>query len=190
MSFEKGIIRKKYLLRRKSLSEAEIQRLSNSIFLQFRKWLELNPEVKNFHIFLPISRQNEINTYLIRDLLFAEQRSVYTSIVKPDLLVMDTVRIYPETTYKFDSLGIPTPINPEVVNTEEIQLVLVPLVAFDLNGNRIGFGKGYYDKFLAEMKQKVIKMGLSFFPPIPSITSEKHDIPLDYCITGENVFNF
>jgi 5-formyltetrahydrofolate cyclo-ligase len=190
MISEKELIRKEYKEKRKSLSEEEVNRLSQSILIQFQNWLEFRPDIKNFHIFLPIARQKEINTFLIRDLLFEQNKTVFTSKVKYDQLFMDAVKIYPETKYKIDSLGIPTPIVSEIADNKEIQLVLVPLLAFDLKGNRIGFGKGYYDKFLSELNPEVVKMGLSFFPAIPSISSETHDIPLDYCITGENVFTF
>jgi len=190
MSSEKELIRQEYKKKRKSLSEEELSRLSKAVLLRFQKWLELNPEIKNFHIFLPIARQKEINTLLIRDLLFEQDKKVFTSVLKKNQLSMDTVRINPETKYTIDSLGIPTPLDSEIVDVKEIQLVLVPLLAFDLRGNRIGFGKGYYDKFLSELNPKVVKMGLSFFSAISSISSESHDIPLDYCITGENVFTF
>jgi 5-formyltetrahydrofolate cyclo-ligase len=190
MSSEKELIRKEYKVKRKSLSEEELNKLSEAILFQLRNWLELNPEVKNFHIFLPIARQKEVNTFLIRDFLFEQKKNVFTSAVKHDQLSMDTVSIYPETKYQVDSLGIPTPIDSDIVDSGEIELVLVPLLAFGLKGNRIGFGKGYYDKFLSDLKPEVVKMGLSFFPPINSISSESHDIPLDYCITGEKVFTF
>jgi 5-formyltetrahydrofolate cyclo-ligase len=78
----------------------------------------------------------------------------------------------------------------ERVSTEQIQAVFVPLLAVDLKGQRIGYGKGYYDQFLATINPKVIKIGLSIFEPIAQIPSESFDIPLDYCITPKNMFNF
>ncbi|WP_296701094.1 5-formyltetrahydrofolate cyclo-ligase [Algoriphagus sp.] len=190
MSSGKEFIRKKYKQKRKALSEEEVFNLSEAILHQFKNWLKLKSEINHFHIFLPIVRQNEVNTFLIRDFLFEQKKSVYTSLLKPGQFSMDTVKIYPKTKYQIDSLGIPTPLESEVISPNDLQLVLVPLLAFDLKGNRIGFGKGYYDKFLAELNPEVLKMGLSFFPAVPSISSELHDIPLDYCITGENVFSF
>lgn len=190
MSSEKELIRKKYKQKRKSLSAEEVNRLSEAILLQFKNWLKLKPEINHFHIFLPIIRQNEVNTLLIRDFLFEQGRSVYTSILRPDQFAMDTVKVYPQTKYKIDSLGIPSPLESEVASAKDLQLVLIPLLAFDLKGNRIGYGKGFYDKFLSDLNPQVIKMGLSFFPPLDSIFAESHDIPLDYCITGEKVFTF
>lgn len=190
MSSEKEFIRKKYKEKRKSLSAEEVNRLSEAILLQFQNWLKLKPEITHFHIFLPIIRQNEVNTLLIRDFLFDQGKSVYTPLVRPDQFSMETVKVYPHTKYQIDSLGIPTPLEPEVVSAKDLQLVLIPLLAFDLKGNRIGFGKGYYDKFLSDLNHEVVKMGLSFFQPVSSISAESHDIPLDYCITGEKVFTF
>jgi 5-formyltetrahydrofolate cyclo-ligase len=89
-----------------------------------------------------------------------------------------------------DRYGIPVPRDFELISPEQIQVVFVPLLAVDYQGQRIGYGKGYYDRFLATIDPKVIKIGLSIFEPIPHIPSESFDIPLDYCFTPKNMFNF
>ena len=67
----------------------------------------------------------------------------------------------------------------------------MPLLAYDTAGNRIGYGKGFYDNFLAECKADTLKIGLSFFPPEPLIEDVREDdIPLDYIVTPEDVFKF
>jgi 5-formyltetrahydrofolate cyclo-ligase len=71
-----------------------------------------------------------------------------------------------------------------------VQVVLVPLLAYDGKGNRLGFGKGHYDTFLGSLPHSVIKIGLSFFPPEDTLPVEPHDIPLNYCITPEQVWAF
>ena len=68
---------------------------------------------------------------------------------------------------------------------------MIPLLAFDKKGFRVGFGKGYYDKFLARCKPNVIKAGLSFFDPVDEINDiSGFDIPLNFCITPKEIFSF
>jgi len=86
---------------------------------------------------------------------------------------------------------VPEPVDGIEVPAEKIDVVFVPLLAFDKNGNRAGYGKGFYDTFLLECKEDVIKVGLSLFTAEDEITdvSEK-DIPLNYCVTPEKIYSF
>ena len=87
--------------------------------------------------------------------------------------------------------GIPEPINGIQINSEIIDVVFVPLLAYDSKGNRVGYGKGFYDKFLQILDSKTIKIGLSFFPPEELIKNiDEKDIKLDYCVSPEKIFNF
>ncbi|MBN3520622.1 5-formyltetrahydrofolate cyclo-ligase [Algoriphagus lutimaris] len=190
MSTEKERIRQLFRDKRKSLSIEEVQRRSQLICRQFQFWFNLHPEIFHIHIYLPIAHQNEINTLLIRDFLMDKGKSIYTSVVKAGTLQLDTVKIDSNTVFAINKWGIPIPENSKPISPNKIQLVLIPLLAFDIKGNRIGFGKGYYDVFLSGLDEKVLKVGLSFFDPVAHIPSETHDIPLDYCITSEKVFNF
>lgn len=70
-------------------------------------------------------------------------------------------------------------------------MVFVPLLAFDKNGDRVGYGKGFYDKFLKECKPEIIKIGLSFFEPEEKIDGIfEEDIKLDYCVTPNEIYTF
>lgn len=70
-------------------------------------------------------------------------------------------------------------------------MVLIPLLAFDKNGYRVGYGKGFYDRFLAECRPDVVKVGLSVFEPIDEITDlNEFDIKMDFCITPNRVWQF
>lgn len=75
--------------------------------------------------------------------------------------------------------------------TEKIDMVLVPLLAFDKMGNRVGYGKGFYDRFLAECKISCKRIGISFFDPIEKIEEvDGNDISLTDCLTPSQLFNF
>jgi 5-formyltetrahydrofolate cyclo-ligase len=73
--------------------------------------------------------------------------------------------------------GIPTPI-------EKIDAVIVPLLGFDKKGNRVGYGRGFYDKFLKMLNPDCLKIGLSFFPPVEKINDvQPYDIPINTIVT-------
>jgi 5-formyltetrahydrofolate cyclo-ligase len=70
-------------------------------------------------------------------------------------------------------------------------VVFVPLLAFDTLGNRVGYGKGFYDQFLSECQPETIKIGLSFFEAENTITDVfEKDVRLDFCITPKKCYRF
>ena len=90
-----------------------------------------------------------------------------------------------------NAFGIAEPSAGKIVEPDEIDLVLVPLLAFDKHGYRVGYGKGYYDKFLSQCRKDVIKIGLSFFEPVDEIDDiNQFDISLNYCVTPQQVYEF
>ena len=89
------------------------------------------------------------------------------------------------------SNAIPEPINALEVPANKIEVVFVPLLAFDKKGHRVGYGKGFYDLFLSECSPDVIKIGLSFFNAEDSIEDVyENDVRLDYCVTPNEVYEF
>ena len=74
---------------------------------------------------------------------------------------------------------------------EELDLILVPGVVFSEDGHRIGYGKGFYDRYLAKCRPEVLKIGFSYFEPVQAIDDlNAFDIPLNFCITTEAVYEF
>ncbi|MDR7128812.1 5-formyltetrahydrofolate cyclo-ligase [Algoriphagus sp. 4150] len=190
MSLDKHQLRTFYKSLRAALTDGELEKKSLQITDHVKAFLSKREELKHFHLFFPIPRHREINTYLIKEYLESRGSTVYTSRVGEDTLSLETLLLKPDTTFLLDKWGIPVPEDFEPVSSDSIQVVFVPLLAFDQNGNRIGFGKGYYDVFLDSLDHSVLKIGLSFFSAELSIPSEVHDIPLDYCITPENIITF
>ena len=81
------------------------------------------------------------------------------------------------------------PINDVSIEAKKIDLVLVPLLCFDEQGSRIGYGKGFYDKFLADCSPNCLKIGLSYFAPIREISdTQNFDIKLDFCVMPAKVW--
>lgn len=186
----KEVLRKQYLEVRRALTPQQVERLSLEVLGQVKHWLAEREELLHFHIFLPIAGQNEVNTMPIKEFLEQEGKSLYTSRVRKGELGLDTLRLSRKATLRLDNWGILVPEEAEVVLPTSIQVVFVPLLAYDTQGNRLGFGKGYYDFFLASLSPDVLKVGLSFFDPEVTIPAEGHDVPLDFCLTGSRAWDF
>lgn len=95
------------------------------------------------------------------------------------------------TVFKRNAFGIDEPAEGQLVEPEVIDLLIVPLLAFDKRGYRVGYGKGYYDKFLKNCRKDAIKVGFSFFEAEEDIDDvNQFDIRLNHCITPENTYHF
>lgn len=104
---------------------------------------------------------------------------------------MDAVIFEEGQSVSTNTFGIVEPDGNEVVNPEDIDMIIIPMLAFDRMGNRVGYGKGFYDRFLHRCKADCLKVGLSYFEPVEKI-SDVHsgDVRLDLCITPERVYQW
>ena len=144
-----------------------------------------------YHIFLSIRSLKEINTEPLLAILLGKDKNIIVSKTNFETRKMTHVLLQDNTVLKLNSRNIPEPENGIEINSEQIEVVFIPLVAFDNLGNRIGYGKGFYDVFLKQCSKTTLKIGLSLFGAADSITdSQSHDIPLDYCITPNKVYKF
>ncbi len=184
----KADLRKLHLRLRSQMSPQDIESGSEAICLKVLEFLLAKPEIMHIHLFLPIVNRNEVNTFPLYKKLQYLGRKLYTSYLSNEIL--KTVFLPTDVELIEDKWGIPVPKEPIFSNSDEIQLVLVPLLVFDQFGHRIGYGKGYYDGFLSGLSKNVLKIGLCFFPPVESVSPEAHDIPLDACITPGSSYNF
>lgn len=188
---DKESIRKEYLPKMNALPAGEVEDRSQAIAQLFFKEFKLTKEC--VHVFLSITKNNEVNTYFIINKILREFTDVKIAVPKSDFSNGKITNFsYDESTkLKVNKLGIPEPINGTQIAAKNFDIVLVPLLAFDKNGFRVGYGKGFYDRLLATCKPETKKIGLSLFPPIESISNvEKFDVKLDCCITPEQLFYF
>jgi 5-formyltetrahydrofolate cyclo-ligase len=186
----KNELRQDYRQLRKQLSGEEVNELSRKISEQLSAWLESQEALNHFHLFFPIAKFNEVNTFYIQQLLGQRGKTLYTSQVNREEDRLDTLLLPSEAAFFLDEWGIPVPQESLRVASTKIQVVFVPLLAYDSSGHRLGFGKGFYDKFLSSLEQSVIKVGLSFFPAEHALPVESHDVPLDYCLTPDRIWEF
>lgn len=179
------------LYRQKRMELTEKQRVSMNDLLLIR-FQELSlPPLQTIHTYLSVAAQNEIDTsFIVRYLRF---RHPGLQVVVPRVEGGGLLHFYyeDETKLEVNQWGIPEPVDAKPADPLSIDLVLVPLLCFDAKGNRVGYGMGYYDRFLASCREDVIKVGLSYFDPEESIEDQADfDIPLDYCVTPNRLYEF
>lgn len=174
-------LRKLYKQKRTELSEKVINKFQDCIYSQVRL-VDFSDE-QNIHIFLPIKRQKEIDTQPIIDFLRKENKTI---IISKSDFVTNTLKHFifdKNTELKTNKWGIPEPVNATKIDVKEIDVVFVPLLISDEKNYRVGYGKGFYDRFLSECKSSVKAIGLNFFKPIKEIEDiNEYDIALDAVI--------
>ena len=178
---EKADLRKIYKEKRQQLSGIDIEELQENIYQQIYD-LEIS-NIKNVHVFLSLEKFKEINTNPIIDYYRSQNKKIVVS--KSDFTNNSLTHFYLEkdTTIALNKYGIPEPVNAIQVCEIELDLVFVPLLISDEQHYRVGYGKGFYDRFLANCRKDVKKIGLNFFKPISNITDvNEFDIALDEVI--------
>nr|WP_262908877.1 5-formyltetrahydrofolate cyclo-ligase [Hymenobacter translucens] len=144
------------------------------------------------HVFLPILRQQELDTWPIIHRLWADfpATRVVVPVTQPDGSLQHR-QLTPQTRLLENKWGIPEPADGALVSPAELDAVLVPLLAFDEVGHRVGYGKGFYDRFLAWCRPDVLRIGLALTGPLPLITDVfSGDAQLTACVTPEQVYQF
>ncbi len=189
IEMKKKELRQKYKALRNLLSENELEELSLAVankLLKLPIW-----EKVYFHTFLPITELKEVNTEYILHLLSGKDKEIIISRVDFSTRNMIHILLTDNTKIKKNEYNIPEPVDGIEVPTQKIDVVFVPLLAFDKKGNRVGYGKGFYDKFLSDCKPDVIRIGLSFFEIEENIDDVfEGDVKLDYCVTPKHIHSF
>lgn len=186
----KSVLRKEFKNLRSSLSIEEIESLSLEIANQV---LSLNIWDKStYHVFLPIKEKNEINTEYILHILQGKDKNIVVSKSNFSDFSMSHFLLTDQTVLKKNVYGIPEPTEDSIeVHVSKIDVVFVPLLGIDLYGNRLGYGKGFYDRFLENCKPSVIKVGLSFFEPITDIIEHnENDIKMNFLVHPNGITSF
>lgn len=192
---EKAALRTHFLTLRRALSADAVRDRSAAIADQFfRAFFGSSTSVSCVHVFLPITRQNEVNTWPIVHRIWQDFPSVrlVVSITEPNTGLLIHTRLTPETPLIQNRWGIPEPASASAtVSPTELDLVLVPLLIFDESGHRVGYGGGYYDRFLAECRSDCARVGLSLFEPVTTIDDiTDTDISLTACLSPQKLYTF
>lgn len=185
----KAALRKIYMEKRKELHPEQLDQSSNliigSLFQHFNFF-----QLKNIHVFIPINAKFEVNTWplfnkLSRD--FPDIKVIIPKVVGNEL----EHYVFDRDQLEVGAFGVQEPKGGERFDPKHIELVLIPLLAFDEAGNRVGYGKGYYDHFLAHVPDSTSRVGVSFFPAIEKIVDvNEHDQKLTHCLTPDKFYQF
>ena len=169
------------------MSIDEVNFLSDKIFEKFILQFNVS-ENQNIHIFLPISKLNEINTFSFIKQLWEMKINVFVPKIHQNKII--SVKFTPQTFLKENSWGILEPVSS--TNEENtFDYIITPLLYCDKNGNRIGYGKGFYDQFFKTINAEAKKIGVNYFPPIDMIDDvSENDVQLDYLVAPDEILSF
>ncbi|OLY92916.1 5-formyltetrahydrofolate cyclo-ligase [Cnuella takakiae] len=176
--------------KRAAITDAEANRWNDLLLISFQQ--AGLPFVAKVLSYYPSGEKGEVDTFLLTRYLAFSNPGV--AIAFPRITTdfgIDAIVPDSEEDFVPNAYDILEPATGLKLEPEEVDLVLVPLLAYDLQGNRAGYGKGYYDRFLAACRPDCLKVGLSYFEPV-SLLEDTHefDIPLDLCITPSKVYVF
>ena len=181
-------LRALYSGKRKRLSKEEVNLFSQQIFSHFKDSFPLSDGQK-VHVFLSISKFNEVDTQAFIKDCWTRGVAVYVAKMIGENIIV--VQYAEDTPMLQNSWGILEPASNQDAVQKDFKYVIVPLLYADHQGNRVGYGKGFYDRFLSELNPEVLKIGVGFFSPEEAIGDVTLcDVPLDYLITPAEVLSF
>lgn len=184
----KSEIRKVYLEKKESLTKSEVLILSEKIFHNFISKFQLK-ENQKVHCFLSIPEKGEVDTSLFLNYFFEHKIRVFVpKMMKGKLIALEINR---DTPLIENSWGIKEPAGNQDCGVEDYDYIVTPLLYADQFGNRVGYGKGFYDRFFSEISTKAIRVGVSFFPTKEDVEDvSEFDVPLNYLVTPTETLSF
>jgi 5-formyltetrahydrofolate cyclo-ligase len=188
----KSELRRIYLERRIAHSTGEVAEQSQLIGDRFFASFDL-VGVHTLHCFISIAKFNEIDTAPLFEKIWTDFPRIRTLAPLANLLgrEMESCVYTSSTELAENEWGILEPKSGAFARPLEIDMVLVPLLCFDERGHRVGYGKGFYDKFLSRCRPDCVKVGLCIFPSVNEIVdATAFDVKLDFCVTPEAVISF
>lgn len=183
-------LRKDHLALQMAFSPLDRADKSRRIAWHFFECVGLS-KTKLLHCFIPIEKFNEVDSSIILRAL--RENSPATRIAVPRVNFetgeLESLVLTAENELIENTWGIREPVEGERVEPAEIDMVLVPCIAFDGTGHRVGYGKGFYDRFLKRCRPDCVKIGISYFEPVNEIIDvHEGDTDLNACITPDGVF--
>jgi 5-formyltetrahydrofolate cyclo-ligase len=187
----KNTVRKEFLQRRMNIQEEDLQQQTALIASSFRK-MDF-PPVNYLLSYNPLASRHEFDVSICEDIL--KEQNFMIRIAWPKIHVdapdMEAILVEKDGFFIKNKFNILEPISGAIIPPQNHDIIFVPLVAFDERGYRVGYGKGYYDRYLAQCRPDAIKIGFSFFDAIEYIEDiDEFDVPLNFCITPHRIYEF
>ncbi len=183
--------RAEYRQKRLSMTVDEATKADDLMLIQFQS-ADI-PFLNSVLSYWPIEENNEPNTHLFTEYLRfrnPEIRIAYP-VADFDTIRLTAVAVDIDTGFIKAHLNIFEPSEGEIMTPRELDMVIVPLLAFDKKGFRVGYGKGFYDRYLSECRDDCLKVGFCYFEPLEALEDcDEFDVPLNLCITPQTVYVF
>ena len=183
----KNFLRKAFKEKRSKINLSRYQYLCKCIYnnlIKLKIW-----DKDFFHIYLSNDSKKEVSTREIVSLLIESNKKVIVPKICNDQLIHFEIDL--ATEFTINELGIREPITKIEFDKSLIEIIIVPLLVFDRKGHRVGYGGGYYDRFLGDTPNNVVKIGLSLFEPVDQISDiNENDIRLNLVVTPSKTYNF
>ena len=183
--------RKLYKEKRQGLSAMERAKLDDLLLIQLQS-VQL-PFITFLLSYWPIEQNHEPNTHLFTD---------YLEFQNPELIIcyprsnfqdqtMQAVQTNDDTRFRKNHYGLYEPEDGVMVNPAGMDMIFVPLLSVDKKGFRVGYGKGFYDRYLSQCRDECLTIGFSYFEPLDAIDdTNDFDVPLNLCVTPSTVYVF
>lgn len=187
----KSAARQLYREKRLALSASERARFDDMMLIQLQT-IQI-PFVTFLFSFWPIVENKEPNSLLFSDYIEFQNPELITCYPKTNNAkgTMQAIQANDDTRFRKNKFNVYEPEGGEIVNPAGLDLIFVPLLAFDLRGYRVGYGKGFYDRYLAQCRSDCLKIGFSYFDPVDRLEdTHEFDVPLNLCVTPSNVYVF
>jgi 5-formyltetrahydrofolate cyclo-ligase len=187
----KNTVRKEFLERRMNILDEDLQQKTALIASGFRKIIL--PPVNYLLSYNALASRREFDVSVCESIL-KEQNPVMRVAwpkIHVDMLDMEAGLVEQDGLFTKNRFNILEPIGGGIVPPQQLDVIFVPLIAFDLHGYRVGYGKGYYDRYLAQCRTDAVKIGFSFFDAVDYIEDiDEFDVPLNFCITPHRIYEF
>ena len=178
---KKQELRALYKQKRKDLTEIQIKGLQENIYQQIYN-LDLST-VKNVHLFLSMPKFKEIDTTTLITYFRNKNKRIVVSKCNFKDNTLSHFYLEEDTVLSLNKFGVLEPVAAELVEENKLDLIFIPMLISDDKKFRVGYGKGFYDRFLLNCRKDAKFIGLNFFPPITAIEDKNEfDIPLHQVI--------
>jgi 5-formyltetrahydrofolate cyclo-ligase len=185
-------LREKYLAQRQAMSASVYHQKNQRVYTHFFREFNMT-HYPSLHTYLSCPARKEVDTWRLVHTILVKNPTIVLAV--PKLLAgprqMESRQIAQNTTFQQHSWGVQEPMGGAQIPAAAFLLVVLPVIAFDEQGYRVGYGQGYYDLFLKQCRPDVTKVGLCFEDPLPAIDDlHGYDVPMDYCVTPNQVFRW
>ena len=184
MSANKSEMRSRLLNMRENLDPKAAQQLSETIFSNLTS-LEQFTRAKVIHTYVS-SKKNEVDTKRLIEDAWQSGKRVVVPIMNLDHQTLEHSEILSLDELKPGAFDILEPTTRRSIDLTLVEIVVVPVLGVDRRGNRIGFGEGYYDRFLKFMKKPKVALAYEF-QVVEKMPSSEVDVPVDYVVTEKKV---